>query len=290
MINYIKEDIEKIVEESYSLAEVCRKLNYKISGSGYARIKKYIKDYNLDITHFTGQSWNQGENYKHFGKNIPLDEILIENSTYNNNYGLKNKLLKNKLKEYKCEECGIINWNNKLISLQLHHVNGNNTDNRIENLKILCPNCHSQTDNFGSKNINNKNIYSCEELIYAISNSNKYLGVKKILNLSRSGSNKTIKNFMNKYNLKFGHKITDEEILKIKNNETKTENFCKCGKKINKNSENCLDCYHVLERKINRPELDILINELKESNYTKLGKKYNVSDNTIRKWINKKYE
>lgn len=65
---------------------------------------------------------------------------------------VKNRLLKEGLKEYKCEICGISEWNGKEITLQLHHINGDRNDNRIENLQILCPNCHSQTDNYCNKN------------------------------------------------------------------------------------------------------------------------------------------
>ena len=59
-------------------------------------------------------------------------------------------------KEYKCECCGISEWNNKPIRLQLHHKNGNPTDNSLTNLEVLCPNCHTQTDNYGSKNTRDK--------------------------------------------------------------------------------------------------------------------------------------
>lgn len=64
----------------------------------------------------------------------------------------KSHLIKANLIEYKCSCCGITEWNGKPLTLQLHHINGNNRDNRLENLTFLCPNCHSQTDNFSSKN------------------------------------------------------------------------------------------------------------------------------------------
>ena len=64
----------------------------------------------------------------------------------------KNRLIKANLIEYKCSCCGITEWNGKPLTLQLHHINGNNRDNRLENLTFLCPNCHSQTDNFSGKN------------------------------------------------------------------------------------------------------------------------------------------
>ena len=62
------------------------------------------------------------------------------------------------LKTNKCECCGISEWNNKPISCQLHHIDGNPSNNALENLQILCPNCHTQTDNYGSKNAKNKEL------------------------------------------------------------------------------------------------------------------------------------
>lgn len=75
---------------------------------------------------------------------------MVENSTYSNMTKFKSRLIKANLIEYKC--CGITEWNGKPLTLQLHHINGNNRDNRLENLTFLCPNCHSQTDNFSGKN------------------------------------------------------------------------------------------------------------------------------------------
>ena len=80
-----------------------------------------------------------------------LEEILIENST-SSNQKIKIRLFKENIKEYKCEECGIEeNYNGKFILHQLHHINGDSKDNRLDNLQILCPNCHSQTENWSGK-------------------------------------------------------------------------------------------------------------------------------------------
>jgi hypothetical protein len=96
-------------------------------------------------------------NAKTLFKKLPLEEILIEDSNYDSSK-LKKRLIEAGLKEDRCEECGIGNeWNGKPLTLQVHHINGNHRDNRIGNLQILCPNCHSQTENYGSKNIKKHN-------------------------------------------------------------------------------------------------------------------------------------
>lgn len=93
-----------------------------------------------------------------------VQEVCVENSKYGRK-NLKNMLFKFKLKEKKCEICGLgEEWNNKVISLTLDHINGIRNDNRLENLRILCPNCHSQTDTFASRNKQKvpKAIYYCK--------------------------------------------------------------------------------------------------------------------------------
>lgn len=82
-----------------------------------------------------------------------MSEILIEHSTYTSTFHLKERLLKENVKDHKCECCGNTEWMGKPIALELHHVNGIKDDLRIENLKMFCPNCHAFTDNYRGKNI-----------------------------------------------------------------------------------------------------------------------------------------
>lgn len=144
---YEKTYLESIVKESTSLAEVLRKLGRRDCGGNYATLNKYIKLYNLDTSHFSGQTWNKGKSGEETAI-IPLEEILKENTNYKSAY-LKDRLIKAGLKEYKCEICGNIGeWQGQPMTLELHHINGNHFDNRLENLQILCLPCHSQTDSY----------------------------------------------------------------------------------------------------------------------------------------------
>ena len=82
---------------------------------------------------------------------VPLDELLVAERKRNRGH-VKSRLLRSGLKEERCEGCGLTEWRGKPIPLQLHHVNGDGMDQRLENLEILCANCHSQTDNWGGRN------------------------------------------------------------------------------------------------------------------------------------------
>ena len=149
-----KEEYIAAAEKAHSIAEMCKLLGRNPCGAGYYIMKKKIKEYNIDTSHFLGQGWNKGLKINPNEFRIKkMDEILVKNSTYTNTNSLKKRLLKEEIKEYRCEKCGLTEWNGEPIPLELHHINGDRTDNRIENLEILCPNCHAQTDNYCSKNI-----------------------------------------------------------------------------------------------------------------------------------------
>ena len=149
-----KEEYLEAIKASKSIAQVCKTLGLKCAGGNYKTIKDFIRENNIDTSHFTGQGWNVGLKFKP-NKQMPLYDILKENSKYQS-YKLKNRLIENGLKEYRCECCKNTEWNGKPIPLELHHINGDNTDNRIENLQILCPNCHAQTEHYRGKNINGR--------------------------------------------------------------------------------------------------------------------------------------
>ena len=140
--SWLLEDLKNAVKNSTSYRQVLGVLKLKEAGGNYAQIKKYIKENNLDTGHFKGKAWNKG--LKGNGKpRIPLDKILILGSSYQS-FKLKNRLFRAGLKPMRCEVCGWAQVTEKgYLPLELDHINGNRYDNRLENLRILCPNCHS---------------------------------------------------------------------------------------------------------------------------------------------------
>lgn len=148
MLKEREEFYVNLIKSSNSLIEVCRKANIVPTTGNYDTLKKVIKENEVDISHFKRLGGVSNSGIK---KNT--SEYLIKGSKITS-FKLKNKLLKEGYKEHKCEnpECGLTEWHGKPIPLELHHINGDNTDNRLENLQILCPNCHSLTDTYGGKN------------------------------------------------------------------------------------------------------------------------------------------
>ncbi len=154
-----KENLSKIVGECFSIAEVLRRLDLKPQGQNYRTAKKYISAYALNISHFLGQRYRFGKT----GANRILREtssLLIRNSPMGSKH-IKTRVLRENLLIYKCADCGISDWKGKKLVLQLDHINGVNDDHRLENLQLLCPNCHSQTDTYCGRNVANRTQKLC---------------------------------------------------------------------------------------------------------------------------------
>lgn len=161
-MKYNKEILEEAVKNSNTIADVCRYLKSSSRGGTFKIVKKYIKLYNIDISHFLTRKEIM-KKLSIFNK-IPDVEVYVENSKYVSTNELKKRLLKDGLKNEKCEACGIGDeWMGKKLVLQLDHINGVSNDNRLENLRIICPNCHSQTDTFAGKKSVTKNDIKKEE-------------------------------------------------------------------------------------------------------------------------------
>ena len=156
---YTKDWLAELCKESYSYAEVLRKAGRQQGGGAQSTLKKKIQEFNIDVSHFTGQLWHSSPNQKDnlvSREKYSLDDIFIENSPVTQKV-LRGYIERHKIFEYKCFNCGCDgHWQNGIISLELHHINGINTDNRIKNLQYLCPNCHALTDNYRGKNIAQK--------------------------------------------------------------------------------------------------------------------------------------
>lgn len=155
--NYTEQQLIEAVRKSISVAEVLRNIGLRPAGANYSNIKRHIAELELDTSHWKGQGWNRGRT---IGPRRDLFEYLIDNTlrvgpTIGSN-SLRSRLIKEGVKEAKCEKCGITEWNGCPAPLELDHINGNHEDNRLENLQILCPNCHAQTDTYRGRNRSDK--------------------------------------------------------------------------------------------------------------------------------------
>ena len=149
---WTQEQLKHAAEKSFSKRQVLHLLGLKEAGGNYSQISKYLTEFDINIGHFKGKGWNKG--LTGIGKSrILLEDILIIGSTFQS-YKLKKRLFLTGLKKRECEEC---RWAQKSedgrIPLELDHINGNSKDNRLENLRVLCPNCHSLKPTHRGRNI-----------------------------------------------------------------------------------------------------------------------------------------
>lgn len=134
--DYTDEDIIKYAKEVYSAAGLLKKLDLVIAGGNYAQLYRNLKRLQVDTSHWTGCGWTANQQLKKWEDYVKPASV-------------KRNLLKIRL--HKCERCLNSEWMGQKIPLEVHHINGDRTDHAIENIELLCCNCHALTDNWRGK-------------------------------------------------------------------------------------------------------------------------------------------
>lgn len=177
---FSKEQLEEFVKESRSYRQLAAKIGYsEKSGGSSAPVKEMIEYYHFDTSHFLGTGWNKDNfDYSRFqyGKAIKSE---------NAKQALAHK------RGWKCEKCGLSTWLDQPIALEVHHKDGNHINNSEENLQLLCPNCHAQTDNYKGRNINKQGLLqiSDKDFVAVLQKSNSIRQGLLSLGLSGCGGN-----------------------------------------------------------------------------------------------------
>lgn len=246
LIKYTLDQLKEAVKTSQSIRQTLQKLNVEAYGGNYDTFRKAVKYFNIDTSHFTGQSWSKGRT---FAPKRPIEDYL-SNKCLTQSDRLRKRLIKENILPHLCDNCNLTEWLNNPIPLELHHIDGNRQNNNLSNLKLLCPNCHTLTDNYRGKKkkTNKKRIYK-----YRSRKKSKSTYIPIVYNYICKACKK---DFTAKY---------------------KKQIYCS------------YKCMHKGSHKVKHPtkeELSILI---WEKPTTHLAKDFGVSDKAIEKWC-KKYQ
>lgn len=211
--NYEMEKFANAVKEAKSFSDVCRNLGLPSSCGNRKTVTTYIEKYKLDISHFDFGKSNLHDSGSHRRE---LDEILIENSLYRSSSSLKARLYKEGLKTHFCELCGQDEiWMGKRISLILDHINGVSNDNRLDNLRIVCPNCNATLDTHCGKN-KKYNVGRASKKDFCRCGKEKYIVSDKCMSCNYDNVKRKVEN------------RPSYEILK---SEIENSNYCAVGRK-----------------------------------------------------------
>lgn len=250
------EQFVELLKKSSTISEVLFKLGYTVKGNswGYSQVKRRMDDLNLDYSIFKGKSAVIKTNKLN---NVKKEDILKENCKHQR-IVLRRYIIKNNLIPYKCAICGCTEWQGKTLSLELDHINGINNDNRLENLRFLCPNCHSQTSTYGSRNqqLNSSEYDISDDLRKMVEEKyNEVKSVKKVSSIlgirrcvvtkivNESGQKHSNQKYIIRYDkdwneiARYGSLVEAAKTL-IEANEVKTKRVKTCTRTIMYNKDN----------------------------------------------------
>lgn len=250
------EQFVELLKKSSTISEVLFKLGYTVKGNswGYSQVKRRMDDLNLDYSIFKGKSAVIKTNKLN---NVKKEDILKENCKHQR-IVLRRYIIKNNLIPYKCAICGCTKWQGKTLSLELDHINGINNDNRLENLRFLCPNCHSQTSTYGSRNqqLNSSEYDISDDLRKMVEEKyNEVKSVKKVSSIfgirrcvvtkivNESGQKYSNQKYIIRYDkdwneiARYGSLVEAAKAL-IEANEVKTKRVKTCTRTIMYNKDN----------------------------------------------------
>jgi len=190
--NFTRQEIEKFVQDSDGFASLAEKLGYlTTSGSCLTTLKSMIEELDLDVSHFKNQAWNKNNfDYTRFRQGVVIKTSqAVAALSY--------------VRGHRCERCNKEEWLNQPIPLEVHHEDGDSLNNEMENLKLLCPNCHALTKNYRGKNINNGVVkVSDDDFAEVLRNSPNIRQALRRLGLTPKGDNyRRARELIFKYNI-----------------------------------------------------------------------------------------
>ena len=262
---YTVEKLKDYIAKSHSYAGLLRLFDKAISGGSVKILKRYIKENDIDISHFNSNNKYYNPEYSTYRTD---EEVFIENSQASTSTA-KTRILKYHLMEYKCHGKGCNlrgDWLGNKITLQLEHKNGNNRDHRLENLEFLCPNCHSVTLTWGARNIKNRQEKKKSDMFIKKIQLDKENFLENILPQCAN-----VKEVFKIYKIPYHGRSYEglDVILKENFNHLNVIEFIK-KKKV---------------KLVNYPPLSELLEMVKTNGFSKSGRELACSDNAIRKYL-----